>query len=78
MIQFDHIKVVDMFQLGCILPNLAKICVCKSTNYNFYPFSESEKNLCEKLWENMNGGRSIVFTRKAVVDETFIKIHHNM
>ena len=62
-----------MLKLGCTLPNLANICLHKPTNYNFYPFCESDKDLCEKIREDMKGGLSIVFTRKAVVDETFIK-----
>ena len=73
MIQFYHNKGIDMLKLGCTLPNLANICLHKSTNYKFYPFCESDKDLCEKIREDMIGGPSIVFTRKAVVDETFIR-----
>ena len=62
-----------MLNLGCIFPNLANICLHKSTNYKFYPFCESDKDLCEKSREDMTGGPSIVFIRKAVVDETYIK-----
>ena len=61
-----------MLKLGCTLPNLANICLHKSTNSTFYPFTESDKDLLEKIREDMIGGPSIVFTRKAVVDETFI------
>ena len=78
MIQFYHNKGIDMLKLGCTLPNLANISLHKSTNYNFYPFCESDKDLCEKIREDMTGGPSIVFTRKAVVDETFIKISSNI
>ena len=60
-----------MFKLGCTLPNLANICLHKSTNYKFDPFCESDKCLCEKIREDLTGGPSIVFTRKAVFDETF-------
>ena len=77
MIQFNHNKGIDMLKLGCTLPNLANICLHKShksTNYKFYPFCESDKDLCEKKYlEDMTGGPSIVFTRKAVVDETYIR-----
>ena len=52
--------------------NLANICLHKSTDSNFYPFAESDKDLLEKIRENMAGGPSIVFTPKAVVVETFI------
>ena len=78
MIQFYHNKGMDMLKLGCTLPNLANICLHKSTNYKFYPFCESDKDLCEKIREDMTGGPSIVFTRKAVVDETFIRDSSNI
>ena len=58
-----------MLKLGCTLPSLANICLHKSTNYKFYPFCESDKDLCDKIRENMTSGPSIVRTRKAVVDE---------
>ena len=78
MIQFYHNKGIDMLKLGCTLPNLANICLHKSTNYKFYPFCESDKDLCEKIRKDMTGGPSIVFTRKAVVDETFIRDSSNI
>ena len=77
-IQFYHNKGIDMLKLGCTLPNLANICLHKSTNYKFYPICESDKDLCEKIREDMTGGPSIVFTRKAVVDETFIRDSSNI
>ena len=61
-----------MLEPGCFLPNLANICLHKSTDAKFYPFTERDKDLLEKLREDVVGGPSIVFTRKAVVDETFI------
>ena len=67
-----------MLKLGCTLPNLANICLHRSTNYKFYPFCESDKDLCEKIREDMTGGPSIVFTGKAVVDETFIRDSSNI
>ena len=73
MIQFYHNKGIDMLKLGCTLPNLANFCLHKSTNYKFCPFCESDKDLCEKIREDMTGGPSIVFTRKAVVDEIHIR-----
>ena len=78
MIEFDHIKGIDMLKLGCTLPNLAKICLHKSTDSNYYPFRESDKNFLEKIREDMVGGPSIVFTRKAVVDESFIRKSSNL
>ena len=72
MIAFYHDKDIDMLKLGCTLPNPANICVYKSTDANFDPFTEGDKNLLIKIRKDV-GGTSIVFTRKAVVDETFIR-----
>ena len=70
MIAFYHDKNIDMLKLGCTLPNLANICLHKSTDANFYPFTEGNKHFLEKIREDAVGGPPIVFTRKAVVDET--------
>ena len=78
MIEFYHNKGIDMLKLGCTLPNLANICLHKSTDSKFYPFTESDKDLLEKIREDMVGGPSIVFTRKAVVDEIFIRKSSNL
>ena len=78
MIEFYHKKEIDMLKLGCILPNLANICLHKSTDSKFCPFTESDKDLLEKIREDMVGGPSIVFTRKVVVDETFIRKSTNL
>ena len=78
MIEFYHNKGIDMLKLGCTLPNLANICLHKSTDSKFYPFTESDKDLLEKIREDMVGGPSIVFTRKAVVNETFIRKSSNL
>ena len=72
MIEFYHKKGIDMLKLRCTLLNLANICLHKSTDSKFCPFTESDKDLLEKIREDMVGGLSIVFTRKAVVHETFI------
>ena len=37
MIAFCHDKDIDMLKLGCTLPNLANICLHKSTDAKFYP-----------------------------------------
>ena len=63
MIEFYHNKGIDMLKLGCTLPNLVKICLHKSADSKFYPSTESDKNLLEKIREDMVGGPSIVFTR---------------
>ena len=73
VLAFYHKKGIVMLKLGCILPNLANICLHKSTSAKFYPFTETDKDLLQKIREDMVGGPSIVFTRKAVVDETFIR-----
>ena len=72
MIEFYHNKGIAMLKFGCTLPNLA-ICLHKLTDSKFYPSTESNKDLLGKMREEMVGGPSIVFTRKAVVDETFIR-----
>ena len=78
MIEFYQNKGIDMLKLGCTLPNMANICLHKSTDSKFYPFTESDKDLLEKIREDMVGGPSIVFTRKAVVDETFVRKSSNL
>ena len=67
-----------MLKLGCTLPNLANICLHKSTSAKFYPFTDTDEDLLEKIREDMVGGPSIVFTRKATVDETFIRNSRNI
>ena len=44
----------------------------------FYPFCESDRDLCQKIREDMTGGPSIMFTQKAVVDKTFIRHSSNV
>ena len=78
MIRFYHNKGIDMLKLGCTLPNLANIYLHKSTDSKIYPFTESDKDLLEKIREDMVSGPSIVFTRKAVVNETFIRKSSNL
>ena len=78
VIEFYHNKGIDMLKLGCTLHKLASICLHKSTDSKFYLFTESDKDLLEKIREDLVGGPSIVFTRKAVVDETFIRKSLNL
>ena len=77
MVGFYHKKGIDMLKLECTLPNLANICLHKPTSAKFYPFTETDKDLLQKVREDMVGGPSIVFTRKTVVDETFIRHSEN-
>ena len=78
MIAFYDDKGIDTLKLGCTLPNLANICLHKSTVAKIYPFREGDKDLLERIREGVAGGPSIVFTRKAVVDETFIRKSANI
>ena len=47
-------------------------------NHKFFRFVESDKDLHDKIREDMTGGPSIVFTRKAVVDQTYIRNSENI
>ena len=78
MSQFYHNKRIDMLKLGSTFLKLANICLHNSTNYKFYPFCEKDKDLCEKIREDMTSGTSIMFIPKAVVDETFIRNSSNI
>ena len=78
MLAFYHKKEIDMLKLGCIFPNLANICLHKSTGAKFHPFTETDKTLLQKIREHMVREPSINFTRKAVVDETFIRNSGNI
>ena len=73
MVDFYHNKRIDMLKLGCNLSNLANLCFHKSTAATFYPFTETDNDLMEKIHDDMVGGPSIDFTRKTVVDETFFR-----
>ena len=78
MIAFYHDKTINMLKLGCIVPNLANICLRKSTYAKFYAFMEGDEDFLEKTRGGVVGGTFIVFTRKAVVDETFIRKSANI
>ena len=73
VIDFYRQKEIDMLKLGFTSPYLANICLHKLTDSKFYPFTESDEDLLQKIREDMVGGPFIVFTRKAVVDQTFIR-----
>ena len=75
---FHHNKRIGLFKLGCILPSLAISSLHKSNPAKFYPFTEGDMDLLGKIREDMVGGPSIVFTRKTVVDKTFIRVSKNM
>ena len=44
----------------------------------FYPFTEGDKELLEKIREDVVGGPTIVFTWKKFVDETFVRKSTNL
>ena len=71
IIDFYHNKAIDMLKLGGTLPNLVIFCLHKLTDSNFYPFTESDKSLLEKIWKDMIGSPYVVFTRKSVAEENF-------
>ena len=73
MLAFHHKEGNDIMMLGCTLPNLANNCLHKSTSAKLYPSTETDIDLLQNIREDLVGGPSIVFTRKAVVDETFIR-----
>ena len=64
MIEFYHNKGTYMLKLGPTLPSLASICLHKSTDSKFYLSTQSDKDLLEKIRENMVGGPSNIFTRE--------------
>ena len=78
LIEFYHNKGIDMLKLGLTLPNLANLCLHKSTDSKVYPFTESDKELLEKIGEDMVRSPSIVFTCKVVVIESFIRKSSNL
>ena len=49
MIVFYHKKGIDMLKLGSTLSNLANICLHKSTSAKFYPYTETDKDLLQKI-----------------------------
>ena len=77
-IDFFHEKGIDILKLGCILPNLANICLLNSTDYKFYPLFLSDSDLFEKkngkIWPVVT---ELLF-RKAVANETFIRKSNNL
>ena len=60
------------------MPNLEINCVHNSTNSKFYLLADSDKRLLENIREDMVGGPTIVFARKAVSGEIFIRDPTNL
>ena len=78
MMEFYHNKGIDMLKLGRTLPDLANICLHRSSIHKLFPFVEADKDLHDKILENMTAGSSNVFTRKTVVEQTFIRNSENL
>ena len=67
-----------MVKLGCTLPNLANIELLKTTGSKFHPLIGTNKGLLERKQEDMFGGPSSVFTRKALVEGIFMRKSTNL
>ena len=52
IIVFYHDKDIDMLKLDCALPILANTCLQKTTDTRFDTFTESDKDLSEKIQED--------------------------
>ena len=64
LVDFYHNKGIDMVKLEWTLPNLAYVFPHKSTTAKFYPQTNSDMDLLEKIREDMVDGPSIVFSWK--------------
>ena len=73
MIVFYTNENIVMLKFNCTLPNLANICLHRSNDAKLCPFTQKYEILLKKIKEDMVGGPSFLFTRKAVVDKTFIR-----
>ena len=71
LVAFYHDNDTDILKIGYTILNLANIYLHKTTDTKFYLFTEGDK-------EHVGGGPSIVFTRKAVVDECFFRNSTNI
>ena len=78
MIEFYYNNGIDMLNLECTLTFLANVCLHQSKDSNIFLLIETDKDLFEKIREDMIGGCSIVFTRKAVVIDFFIRKPTNL
>ena len=58
MVEFYHNKGIDILKIGCILPNLANICLHSSTSTKCYHFTGSDKDLFSKFRKDLVGGAS--------------------
>ena len=73
MIAIYHDNDIDMLNLGCNLTSPANLWLYKPNEAKIYPIMEPDESLREKIRKDVVGDPSIVSTRKAVVDKTFIQ-----
>ena len=66
-------KDIDMLKLGCTLPNLANICLHKSTDANFYPFMEGDKVVLEKIEKMFVGVHHLFLHKKQLLTKLLFK-----
>ena len=57
---------------------ILQISAYTSRHHKLHPFFERDKDLCQEIREDMTGGPSLVFTRKDVVDQAFIRNSSNI
>ena len=72
-INFYHKEDIDMLSWVVHYQTWSTFVCTNLQKQNFYLIAESDKDLLEKIRENVAGGHYVNFTRKAVVDETFFE-----
>ena len=72
-----HNTGIDIAEVGCTLAKLANICLNQSKDSKFYPFTETDKDMLEKIRQVMVGEPSTVFTSEAIVNKTFISTYQS-
>ena len=73
MFAFYHDKEIDIFKLGCMLTKMTNNCSGKSTEAKICPFTEGDKDLLKVIPQDVSSSPIFILTRKAGVDETFIR-----
>ena len=67
-----------MLKAGCMWLNLALTYLHKSETFKFRPFTKTDKDLMQELWEKLVDGPAVVFTRKSVVIDIFLQNSTNL
>ena len=73
MVEFSHIKGIDILISECTSPQLANICLHSSTSATIYPFTENDENLLSKNREDLVKRPSMMFSRNTAVDKTHVR-----